>query len=70
MALSVKAMELFEPVSKYFDKIADIALSVLKKLPPEVSAEIRHSGIYISGVASSIYGLTNYYKENLLGRNH
>ncbi|MBR2870041.1 MAG: rod shape-determining protein [Clostridia bacterium] len=63
MALTVKAMELFEPVSKYFDKIAEISLSVLKKLPPEVSAEIRHSGIYISGISSTIYGLASYYKE-------
>lgn len=63
MALSIKAMELFESVKIYFDKIAEIALSVLKKLPPEVSAEIRHSGIYISGICSSVYGLASYYKE-------
>ena len=48
-----------------FDKIAEIALAVLKKLPPEVSAEIRHSGLYISGVASSVYGLEKYYEKEL-----
>ena len=46
-----------------FDKIAEIALSVLQKLPPEVSADIRRSGIYLSGVASSVYALENYYKQ-------
>lgn len=62
-SLSIKACDLFEPIKEYYDKIADIALSVLQKLAPEVSAEIRHSGIYISGISSSIYGLKNYYRD-------
>lgn len=61
MALSIKALDLIEPIKLYYDKVAEIALSVLKKLPPEVSAEIRRSGIYLGGVSSSIYGLANYY---------
>lgn len=63
MALSIKAMDLFEPIRIYYDKIAEIALSVLKKLPPEVSAEIRHSGIYLSGICSSVYSLDKYYHD-------
>jgi rod shape-determining protein MreB len=62
-AVSIKAMDVFEPVTKYFDKIAELAVSVLKKLPPEVSAEIRHAGVYVSGIASSIYGLEKYYSD-------
>lgn len=62
-SLSIKAMDVFTPVKKYFDKIAEIAMSVLVKLPPEVSAEIRHSGVYVSGIASSIYGLSKYYEK-------
>ncbi len=62
-SLSIKAMDVIAPVKKYFDKIAEIAMAVLVKLPPEVSAEIRHSGIYVSGVASSIYGLSKYYEK-------
>lgn len=62
-AISVKAMEITEPIKNYFDKIAEIAMSVLKKLPPEVSAEIRHSGIYVSGGVSCVYGLDEYYGE-------
>ncbi len=63
MALSVRAMELFEPIKCYYDKIAELSLSVLRKLPPEVSAEIRHSGIYVSGIGSTVYSLEKYYTD-------
>ena len=62
-SISIKAMDIKEPVSKYYDKIAELAISVLQKLPPEVSAEIRHAGIYVSGFASSVYGLEKYYGD-------
>lgn len=62
-AVSIKAMDIIEPVMAYFDKIAELAIAVLKKLPPEVSAEIRHAGIYLSGGASAIYGLEKYYSD-------
>ena len=38
-------------------------LKSLKKLPPEVSAEIRRSGLYVSGSESGVYGLEGYYQE-------
>ncbi len=60
-AISIRALDLIEPLKIYFDKIAELAINVLKKLPPEVSAEIRHAGVYVSGGASSIYGLEQYY---------
>lgn len=60
-SLSIRAMDIIEPIKKYYDKIAEITTSVLKKLLPEVSAEIRHAGIYISGIASEVYGLEKYY---------
>ena len=62
-SVSIKASDINEPISKYFDKIAEIANSVLNKLPPEVSAEIRRSGIYVSGGASKIFGLERYYQD-------
>ena len=62
-SLSVKASELVLPVKKYYDKIAEVAMSVLIKLPPEVSAEIRHSGVYVSGIGASVYGLKKYYSD-------
>jgi rod shape-determining protein MreB len=60
-AISIRAMDVIEPISLYYDKISELAISVLKKLPPEVSAEIRHAGVFVSGLASSIYGLDDYY---------
>nr|MBO4518113.1 rod shape-determining protein [Clostridia bacterium] len=62
-SVSVKAMNLVKTVSRYYDKIAELALELLKKLPPEVSAGIRHEGIYVSGGASSVYGLERYYSD-------
>ncbi len=62
-AISLRAMDILEPVRKYYDKISELALTVLKKLPPEVSAEIRHAGLYVSGEGSSLYGLEKYFGE-------
>lgn len=62
-SISIRAMDVQAPIKKYYDKIWELAVSVLKKLPPEVCAEIRNSGIYVSGVASSIYGLERYYSD-------
>lgn len=62
-AFSLRASEVFEPLKKYYDKTAEIALNVLKKLPPEVSSEIRKAGIYVSGAPSSVYGLKKYYED-------
>lgn len=62
-AVSIKAMNIIDCVKKYYDKIAEIAMTLLTKLPPEVSAEIRHSGIYVSGCASEVYGLSKYYEN-------
>ena len=60
-SVSVKAMDIQTPIKKYYDKVHELATSVLKKLPPEVCAEITHAGIYVSGIASSMYGLEKYY---------
>lgn len=62
-SVSLRALDILTPVRKYFDKIAELAMAVMVKLPPEVSAEIRHSGIYISGAPAGLYGLDKYYSE-------
>lgn len=59
-SVSVKAMDILEPVKRYYDKVSDIAMDVIVRLPPEVLGEIRHAGIYVSGDASSVYGLEKY----------
>ena len=60
---SIRAMDLVSTISAYYDKIAELAMELLKKLPPEVSAAIRHEGIYVSGGAASVYGLEKYYSN-------
>ncbi len=62
-AISLRAMDILEPVCKYYNKVSELALTVLRKLPPEVSAEIRHAGVYVSGEGCSIYGLDKYYGD-------
>ncbi len=62
-SISISAMDIKEPICNYYDKIFELAINVLKKLPPEVCAEIRHAGIYVSGIASSIYGLDKYFTD-------
>ena len=62
-SVPVRAMDLVGTISVYYDKIAELATELLKKLPPEVSAEIRHEGVYVSGCASLVYGLEKYYSD-------
>lgn len=62
-AFSIKASNIIEPIKKYYDAVAKVAMGVLKKLPPDVSSEIRRAGIYVSGAPSSIYGLKRYYEQ-------
>lgn len=62
-AFSVRAADILEPIKKYYDKVAEISLNVLKKLPPEASSEIKRAGIYVSGAPSAIYGLKRYYEQ-------
>jgi rod shape-determining protein MreB len=62
-SISLKSSEIYEVIKKYYDTVADISLKVLAKLPPEVSAEIRHSGIFVSGGSASVYGLEDYFTE-------
>ncbi len=62
-SIAIRAIDIQKPIKNYYDKIFDYAVSVLTKLPPEVSAEVRRAGIYVSGVASSVYGLEDYYTK-------
>lgn len=62
-SISVKASDIKCVLEKYYDKIVSLSLKVLAKLPPEVSAEIRHAGIYVSGGSASVYGLEEYFTK-------
>ena len=56
-SVSVSASDVLLPVAAFFDKIFEIASMVMAKLPAEVSAEIRRSGVYFSGGVSRLPGL-------------
>jgi len=62
-SIVLKAEDIVEPIREFFDKIFELATKVLSKLPPEVSAEIRHSGMYITGGSAGIVGLDTYCKQ-------
>ncbi|MBO5285779.1 MAG: rod shape-determining protein [Clostridia bacterium] len=62
-SISISARDIKPVVEKYYSTISELALKVLAKLPPEVSAEIRHAGIYLSGGGAKIYGLEDYFTK-------
>lgn len=49
----------------YYDKIIDIIESILVTLPPEVSGEVRESGIHLCGSGSLVLGLDKYIYKRL-----
>lgn len=62
-SISLTVSDINEVVKTFYDKIWEYASSVLVKLPPEVSAEIRHVGLYVSGCGADAYGIDKYYAE-------
>ena len=60
-AMQIQAKDIIEPVKLYVNKIYELASMVMAKLPPEVSAEIRKTGIYLSGGLSKLVGLEEYF---------
>jgi rod shape-determining protein MreB len=62
-SISISAKDIKPVVEKYYQAICELALKVLAKLPPEVSAEIRHAGIFVSGGGAKIYGLEDYFTK-------
>lgn len=63
ITLNIKSGDIVTPIKNYYDTIIDIVHSVIKKLPPETAGEVRRSGIYISGIGASAYGLEKYFSE-------
>ncbi len=64
-SVSVSASDVRLPVAAFFDKIFEIASMVMAKLPAEVSAEIRRSGVSFSGGVSRLPWLDGYFRENM-----
>jgi len=64
-SVSVTAESINYPIKIYIDKIIEYTENVLSKLPAEVSAEIRHTGIYLSGGTAKLAGIGNYFSKKL-----
>ena len=62
-SVCIKASDIKAVLEGYYDKIAELSLQVLAKLSPEVSACVRHAGIYVAGGTASVYGLEDYYSK-------
>ena len=64
-SVRITAEDLKEPIKTFFDKIFQITGMMLSKLPAEVSADVRKSGVYFSGGVSKIPGLEEYFRERM-----
>lgn len=64
-SVSISAQDVRMPVQAFFDKIFEIAGMVMAKLPAEVSAEIRRSGVYFAGGTSRLAGLDSYFRDTM-----
>ena len=59
-SISLTSEDVFQPMKLYFDRVAEVINLVLKKLPAEVSAEVRHSGVMIAGGTAKVPGMGEY----------
>jgi len=64
-SVSVTAESISYPIRIYIDKIIEYTENVLGKLPAEVSAEIRHTGIFLSGGTAKLAGIGDYFSKKL-----
>lgn len=64
-ALSVCSGDIAHPVATFFDKIFQITGMVMAKLPAEVSADIRRTGVYFAGGVSKTVGLEEYFDKKM-----
>ena len=60
-SMQIQAKDIMELIKLYVNKIYEIASMVMAKLPPEVSAEVRNTGIYLAGGLSRIIGIEEYF---------
>lgn len=63
--IEVKSRELVEAVIKYADEVMNMIYEVLEKTPPELAADIRRDGFYLSGGFSNLKGIREYIESKL-----
>ncbi len=60
-AVSVTARDIYPVMSVFFDKVFQLAGMLMAKLPAEMCADIRKSGVYFAGGSSRVAGLDEYF---------
>lgn len=58
--ITVSAQEILPLVADIFEKLANDIRSLLEHTPPEISHEILHNGIYLTGGTSFVNGMNQY----------
>lgn len=62
-AMQIRASDIIEPIRIYVGKVYEFASMVMAKLPPEVSAEMRGTGVYLAGGVSKLIGLEEFFYD-------
>ena len=61
--ITVTSADVLEVVKPYYLRITDAVNNVIKACPPEVAGDILQKGIFVTGGASKIPGLTELFEE-------
>lgn len=61
--LVIHSQEIYPLVERVFVQIATAIQSMIEHIPPEISTEISHNGIYLTGGSSQITGLSHLISE-------
>jgi len=59
-----KALDIYEVLNPYYQKIAEAVENVIKTCPPEIAGEL-FNGIWVTGGASKILGLSEAFSKRL-----
>ncbi len=61
--LAISSLEIYPIVEEIFDAISTSIRSMLERTPPEISREIKNSGIYLTGASSWIKGIDKLIED-------
>lgn len=64
-AVSVSARDLYPVMTLFFDKVFQLAGMLMAKLPAEMCADVRKSGVYFAGGVSRVLGLDEYFNDKM-----
>jgi rod shape-determining protein MreB len=63
--MQVSTSDLYEPVMLLSEQIGVAAHQVLEKTPPELSGDIYHNGVMLTGGGAQLHGLPEYLSQEL-----